>query len=166
MALLGYWPPAAHLTLMAACAVVAWWRLETAPVAPSGAAVPADLDAPAPATVAESADGGARDRLADVQIVSARALLRPGRLATADAPATPTAPEQQAAPAPFAALRMVGYVDQGGRQSAILETVEDGQSYVVHEGDEIAGGTVLRISPSAVVIETAGQQVTVELYPD
>lgn len=165
MTLLGYWPPAAHLALVATCAATAWWRLETAPVAPSGASVPGDLIASAPAQAAGSTSPGARDRDIDVEAVSARALFRPGRLAatgTAVVPAQADPVSQMSSPA----LRMVGYVEQAGRPSAILETVEDGRSHIVHEGDEIAGGLVRQITPSAVVIETAGQTVTVELYPD
>jgi hypothetical protein len=171
MALLGYWPPAAHLALVAACAVTAWWRLETAPVVPSGAAVPADLAAPAPAIAAAAVDTGARDSGGDVEAVAARALFRPGRLAAADEAEAveaeaPAVPDDPADPAPLAELRMVGFVDQGGRRSAILVSVEDGQSHIVHEGDEIAGARVRQISPGAVVIESAGRRITVELYPD
>lgn len=167
--LLAYWPPAAHLALVAACAATAWWRLETAPVAPSRGALPADLVALAMATPAGAADAGARDRQGDVQVMAVRALFRPGRLAAAEegaASVAAPAARDPAAPASLTALRMAGYLDQGGRRSAILVTVDNGQSHIVQEGDEIAGAQVLQISPGAVVIETADSLFTVELSPN
>lgn len=166
MALLGYWPPAAHLALVAACAATAWWRLETAAVVPPGAAMPGGLIEPAPVPETEAADTGASDRQDDVQAVSTRALFRPGRVIAADEEIAVATVVDPVSLASFLALRMVGYVEQGGRQSAILETVEDGQSHVVHVGDEIGGGLVRQISPRAVVVETNGRWIAVELYPD
>ncbi|MBP1806170.1 hypothetical protein [Rubellimicrobium aerolatum] len=173
MALLGYWPPLAHLAVVAACAATGWWRLETAPAAPSGGPVLADPGTPPEESAGAPVDAAARDWQADVEAVASRALFRPGRLATADAAApagaaapAPVGPGPEEAPADLAPLRMVGFLDQGGRRSAILQTLDDGQSHVVREGDEIAGARVREIGPGAVVVEVAGRRVTIELYPD
>lgn len=171
MALLGFWPPLAHLVIVAACVATAWWRFETAPRAPSGSVAPESPAAAEPSTATEEAETDPNDWSGYVETVAARALFSPGRLSTSDmgvteVPApTPAAPDPASA-VPLPPLRMVGYFDQGGRRSAILETLDDGQSHVVREGDEIAGGLVREISSGAVVVESAGQQVTVELYPE
>jgi Tfp pilus assembly protein PilP len=115
-------------------------------------------------------DTVAHDWQGDVEAVAARALFHPARLAKAEvaevgASPAPTRPDP-AAPAFTATLQMVGYFDQGGQRSAILKTVEDGHSHMVREGDEIAGARVQQINPDAVVIEAAGRETTLKLYPD
>ncbi|TNC71354.1 hypothetical protein [Rubellimicrobium roseum] len=174
MAVLRHWPPLAHLLIVGACAATAWWRIDATPVAPAGAAVLADPAAPAAPEATEPALAEPRDPSADIEAVAARALFRPGRQQVATVPTAEPTPDTPEPPAPEEAVAadvvvpvtMVGFLDQGGRRSAILRSSEDGQSHVVREGDEIAGLRVVEITASAVVVETGGQRVTVKLYPD
>lgn len=162
---LRYWPPAGHLALIAACVMVAYWRMDTLDVAPAQvvAASPVDIAAAAPTASVSSDSGLVTGRPQDAETVASRPLFKPGRRPEAD-PAPEPQPETTEETVPDVDMRMVGYVRRDNRSFAIIETTANGRTHVVQVGDEIEGMTVREVSRASVLMDLGGRTKDVRLF--
>jgi hypothetical protein len=163
MMALRWWPPLLHLTLLAVVLPLAAWRLDvlsTAGTLPSSGGQTANA---APGTAADatlSADEPAESDI-DLAALAARPLFSKGRQGTA---AAPVAQDTAAASPPEQQLRMLGFINDGTRSTAILAIGDDLREEVVAEGDEVAGMTIRQITPDSLTLTAGGKEMTIKMF--
>lgn len=162
--ILRWWPPLLHLILLAVVLPLALWRLDalqTTQTLPQTTAQPAATDAssdPAASTIPSTAIAAV-----DLAAVTERPLFTKTRQGTQDA-APATAPDTPPAAAPAVQMRMVGFVNDGTRRSAILAFGDDPAQVVVAEGDEVVGMTIRKINPNSLILMADGEEITIKMF--
>jgi hypothetical protein len=164
MTILRWWPPLLHLTVLAVTLPLAAWQIAdmTAPhhVPPAGR--PA-LPDPAPAAGDPAAPAQALTVPAvDLAALAERPLFTMGR--KGDAILTEPPAESATAASADQELRMVGYINDGTRVSAVVAFGDSGREEVVSEGDEIAQMTVQKIGPDSLILYTEGTNITIRMF--
>lgn len=161
---LRWWPPLLHLILLAVVLPLALWRLDalqTTQTLPQTPAQPATTDASS--DPAASSSPPTAIAAVDLAAVTERPLFTKTRQGTqAAAPLTGADPTPAAPPA--VQIRMVGFVNDGTRRSAILAFGDDPAEVVVAEGDEVVGMTIQKINPNSLVLMADGEEITIKMF--
>ena len=160
-----WWPPLLHLTVLAVILPLAVWHIagleepDTGPLSAEGYARPAS---------GAAADDSAADadRTADPAIdlgpLAARPLFAKDR--KGDASETAADAEIRAEPPADLDLRMVGYVNDGTRITAVVAYGDNGREEVVSEGDAIAQMTVQKIERDSLILATGDGEITIRMF--
>lgn len=165
MTILRWWPPLLHLTVLAVTLPLVAWQIAgmTAPhQVPLAAGRPALLD-PAPAAGDPAVQAQAQtDPAVDLAALAERPLFTKGR--KGDATLTEPPAESATAASADQELRMVGYINDGTRVSAVVAFGDSGREEVVSEGDDIAQMTVQKIGPDSLILYTEGTNITIRMF--
>jgi hypothetical protein len=161
---LRWWPPLLHLILLAVVLPLALWRLDalqTTQALPQTTAQPATTEASS--DPAASSSPPTAIAAVDLAAVTERPLFTKTRQGTQVAAPLTGADPTPAAP-PAAQIRMVGFVNDGTRRSAILAFGDDPAEVVVAEGDEVVGMTIQKINPNSLVLMADGEEITIKMF--
>jgi hypothetical protein len=162
--ILRWWPPLLHLILLAVVLPLALWRLDalqTTQTVPKTTAQPAPADAGG--DPAASAAPLTSTVAVDLAAVTERPLFTKTRQGTQDA-AQPAGSDTPPAAPPAVQIRMVGFVNDGTRRSAILAFGDDPAQVVVAEGDEVVGMTIQKINPNSLILMADSEEITIKMF--
>lgn len=162
--ILRWWPPLLHLILLAVVLPLALWRLDalqTKQNLPQTTAQPAATEASS--DPAASSTPSTAITAIDLAAVTERPLFTKTRQGTQVA-APPTGPDSPPAAQPAVQIRMVGFVNDGTRRSAILAFGDDPAEVVVAEGDEVVGMTIQKINPNSLILMADGEEITIKMF--
>ena len=165
MMFLRWWPPLLHLTVLAVILPLTVWHIagiaepETGLRSAVGYARPAS--GPAADDMAADADRTA-DPAIDLDALAARPLFAKDR--QGDTSETAADADNRAEPSADLDLRMVGYINDGTRITAVVAFGDSGREEVVSEGDEIAQMTVQKIGRDSLILATGDSEITIRMF--
>lgn len=165
MMFLRWWPPLLHLTVLAVILPLTVWHIagiaepDTGLRSAEGYARPAS----GPATDDPAADA---DRTADPAIdlgpLAARPLFAKDR--KGDTTETAAEADNRAEASAEMDLRMVGYINDGTRITAVVAFGDSGREEVVSEGGAIAQMTVQKIGRDSLILATGDGEITIRMF--
>ena len=165
MMFLRWWPPLLHLTVLAVILPLAVWHIAGLAEPDTGSLSAERYARPASGPAADDSAVDA-DRTADPAIdlgpLAARPLFAKDR--KGDTSETAADAEIRAEPSADLDLRMVGYINDGTRITAVVAFGDSGREEVVSEGDAIAQMTVQKIGRDSLILATGDGEITIRMF--